>query len=73
MMIDGQLYPLHCAISSHWKIHYFTAEMADKPAHRAVLARFPVGPARIEIRHNDRFLARKLRQGFRQGFEAFYS
>ena len=35
MMIDGQLYPLHCAISSHWKIHYFTAEMADNPAHRA--------------------------------------
>jgi aromatic-L-amino-acid/L-tryptophan decarboxylase len=35
MLIDGQLYPLHCAISSHWKIHYFTAEMADNPAHRA--------------------------------------
>jgi len=35
MMIDGQLYPLHCAISSHWKIHYFTAEMAENPAHRA--------------------------------------
>jgi hypothetical protein len=34
MMIDGQLYPLHCAISSHWKIHYFTAEMAENPAHR---------------------------------------
>src|SRR5262249_20355034 len=29
MMIDGQLYPLHVAISSHWKIHYFTAEMVD--------------------------------------------
>jgi glutamate/tyrosine decarboxylase-like PLP-dependent enzyme len=35
MMIDGQIYPLHCAISSHWKIHYFTAEMADNEAHRA--------------------------------------
>jgi aromatic-L-amino-acid/L-tryptophan decarboxylase len=35
MMIDGELYPLHCAISSHWKIHYFTAEMADNPANRA--------------------------------------
>lgn len=34
MMIDGQLYPLHCAISSHWKIHYFTAEMAENPEHR---------------------------------------
>ena len=30
MMIDGQLYPLHVAISSHWKIHYFTAEMAER-------------------------------------------
>jgi aromatic-L-amino-acid/L-tryptophan decarboxylase len=35
MMIDGQLYPLHAAVSSHWKIHYFSAEMADFPEHRA--------------------------------------
>jgi len=35
MVIDDQLYPLHCAVSSHWKIHYFTAEMADNPLHRA--------------------------------------
>jgi glutamate/tyrosine decarboxylase-like PLP-dependent enzyme/Tfp pilus assembly protein PilF len=35
MMIDGELYPLHVAISSHWKIHYFTAEMAESPEHRA--------------------------------------
>lgn len=40
MMIDGQLYPLHCAISSQWKIHYFTAEMADNPKHRAEDAAF---------------------------------
>jgi aromatic-L-amino-acid/L-tryptophan decarboxylase len=40
MMVDGQLYPLHVAISSHWKIHYFTAEMADKPEHRAEDAEF---------------------------------
>ncbi|MGA9640635.1 MAG: hypothetical protein WBQ72_04515 [Terriglobales bacterium] len=40
MMIDGQLYPLHCAISNHWKIHYFTAEMADNPLHRAEDAAF---------------------------------
>ncbi len=40
MVIDGQLYPLHCAISSHWKIHYFTAEMADHPVHRAEDAAF---------------------------------
>ncbi len=40
MMIDGQLYPLHAAISSSWKIHYFNAEMADNPEHRAEDAKF---------------------------------
>ena len=40
MMIDGRLYPLHLAISSHWKIHYFTAEMADRAEHRAEDAEF---------------------------------
>jgi hypothetical protein len=40
MMIDGELYPLHLAIASHWKIHYFTAEMADNPEHRAEDAEF---------------------------------
>src|ERR1039458_4085860 len=40
MMIDGQLYPLHVAISSHWKIHYFTAEMAEQVDHRAEDAEF---------------------------------
>jgi aromatic-L-amino-acid/L-tryptophan decarboxylase len=40
MMIGGELYPLHCAISSHWKIHYFTAEMAESTEHRAEDAAF---------------------------------
>ncbi len=40
MMIDGRLYPLHVAISSHWKIHYFSAEMADSAEHRAEDAEF---------------------------------
>ena len=40
MMIDGRLYPLHLAISSHWKIHYFTAEMVDCAEHRAEDAEF---------------------------------
>jgi hypothetical protein len=40
MMIDGQLYPLHAAISSHWKIHYFSAEMANFPEHRTEDAEF---------------------------------
>ncbi len=40
MAIGGDLYPLHAAISSHWKIHYFTAEMADSAEHRAEDAEF---------------------------------
>jgi aromatic-L-amino-acid decarboxylase len=40
MLIGGQQYPLHLAISSHWKIHYFTAEMADHAEHRAEDAEF---------------------------------
>jgi tetratricopeptide (TPR) repeat protein len=40
MMIDGKLHPLHKAISSDWMIHYFSAEMAHSPAHRAEDAAF---------------------------------
>jgi Tetratricopeptide repeat len=40
MMIDGQLYPLHLAISSDWKIHYFSADMADNADHRQEEAKF---------------------------------
>jgi glutathione synthase/RimK-type ligase-like ATP-grasp enzyme len=35
MMIDGKLYPAHLAVSHHWKIHYFSADMADNAEHRA--------------------------------------
>ena len=40
MMIDGQLYPLHLAISRDWKVHYFTSEMSEKADYRAEEARF---------------------------------
>jgi hypothetical protein len=40
MMVGGQLYPAHAAISGHWKIHYFSADMADHPEHRAEDAAF---------------------------------
>jgi hypothetical protein len=40
MMIDGALYPLHVAISHDWKIHYFSAEMAENDEHRAEDAAF---------------------------------
>jgi hypothetical protein len=40
MMIGGVLYPIHLAISADWKVHYFTAAMADDPAYRAEEQRF---------------------------------
>ena len=40
MMIGGWLYPLHLAISKHWKIHYVTADMTDDAEHRAEEAEF---------------------------------
>jgi len=40
MMVGRELYPLHLAISEDWKIHYFSADMADRPDHRAEEARF---------------------------------
>lgn len=40
MIVDGQIYPLHVAISRQWKVHYFTADMADNPAHRREDAAF---------------------------------
>jgi hypothetical protein len=40
MMIDGQIHPLHLAISRNWKVHYFTSDMADKPDHRSEEAIF---------------------------------
>jgi hypothetical protein len=40
MIINGVIYPLHLAVSRHWKVHYFTADMADVPEHRAEDAAF---------------------------------
>jgi tetratricopeptide (TPR) repeat protein len=40
MMIGGELYPLHVAVSQNWKIHYFSADMAEVPEHRAEDAEF---------------------------------
>ena len=34
MFIGGALYPLHLAISSDWKVHYFTADMGIEESHR---------------------------------------
>lgn len=40
LFIDGRLYPVHLAISNDWKIHYFSADMSERPDHRAEEARF---------------------------------
>ena len=40
MFIDGRAYPLHLAISSDWKVHYFSAAMASNAAHRQEEQRF---------------------------------
>lgn len=40
MIVDGALYPLHLALGSRWKLHYFSADMIDAPAHRAADAAF---------------------------------
>jgi hypothetical protein len=40
MFIDGELYPLHLAVSKDWKVHYFSAAMADNPLLRAEEQRF---------------------------------
>lgn len=40
LFVDGGIYPLHLAISSNWKIHYFSADMADRPDHREEEERF---------------------------------
>ena len=34
LFIDGKHYPVHLAISSTWKVHYFSADMADRADHR---------------------------------------
>ena len=40
MIIDRKIYPLHLAISRHWKVHYFRADMAYSAENRAQDAAF---------------------------------
>jgi hypothetical protein len=40
MIVDGQIYPMHLAVSPRWKVHYFTADMAERADHRAEDAAF---------------------------------
>ena len=41
MMIGGRLYPLHLAISKNWKVHYFTADMAEHADYRGRRGQIP--------------------------------
>jgi tetratricopeptide (TPR) repeat protein len=40
MFIDRQLFPLHLAVSKDWKVHYFSAAMAESAALREEEQRF---------------------------------
>src|ERR1700722_18739108 len=40
MFIDGVAYPLHLGISSDWKVHYFSADMAPEAKFREEERRF---------------------------------
>jgi len=40
MTIGGRIYPLHLAVSQRWKVHYFTADMANQEHHRLEEAAF---------------------------------
>jgi glutathione synthase/RimK-type ligase-like ATP-grasp enzyme len=40
MLVGGRIYPWHLAISSDWKVHYFTAAMAEQEDYRAEEHRF---------------------------------
>jgi hypothetical protein len=40
MFIDGIAYPLHLAISTDWKVHYFSSAMAQNSSFRAEEGRF---------------------------------
>lgn len=47
MVVDGELYPLHAAISRDWKVHYFSAALNQHESFRAEDARFAGDPASV--------------------------
>lgn len=40
MIVGAAILPLHLAIGDHWKVHYFSAPMAEHPERRAEEERF---------------------------------
>ncbi|MFK2878170.1 tetratricopeptide repeat protein [Rhodanobacter hydrolyticus] len=57
MMIDHALYPLHAAVSHDWKVHYFTADMAENAAHRSEDERFITAMEEVLTQDQRRTLA----------------
>jgi tetratricopeptide (TPR) repeat protein len=47
IFVDRQPYPYHLAISRHWLVHYFSADMLAAPWKRAEEQRFLVDPAAV--------------------------
>jgi len=45
--VDGTLFPVHLAIAPQWKVHYFSAAMAERPDHRAEEAAFLTNPSAV--------------------------
>lgn len=45
--VDGAIYPLHAAISSDWKVHYFSADMEREASHRDEDAAFLSDPRAV--------------------------
>lgn len=40
MIVGGELYPVHLAVATQWKVHYFSSDMAHSELYRREEARF---------------------------------
>ncbi|HEX5125360.1 MAG TPA: hypothetical protein VFW00_01340, partial [Rhodocyclaceae bacterium] len=64
ILIDGQPFACHMAISSHWMIHYLNAGMADSPEKRAEEAHFMIDFEReFAVRYRTAFAEIHQRMG----------
>jgi hypothetical protein len=45
MLLGGETYPLHLAVSQRWKVHYFSSDMATSEAYRTEELRYLSDPA----------------------------
>jgi glutathione synthase/RimK-type ligase-like ATP-grasp enzyme len=45
--VDGRLFPVHLAVAPQWKVHYFSADMANRADYRAEEAAFLDDPAAV--------------------------